>query len=140
MATHSSTLAWRIPWTESLAGLQSMALAKSRTRRSMQALSCTYCAVNAHPVSTGCRERCSASRMEVKETQIYVYTQGCRRGGNPASSHRLKETSDVYALSSEDKGILAVGRLEAGRVRETAFEGGVQFALGKSTPRQRLCD
>ena len=85
-------------------------------------------------------ERCSASRMEVKETQMYVYTQGCRRGGNPASSRRPKEASDVYVLSSEDKGILAVGRLEAGRVRETAFEGGVQFALGKSTPRQRMCD
>ena len=24
MATHSSTLAWRIPWTEELGGLQSM--------------------------------------------------------------------------------------------------------------------
>ena len=26
MATHSSTLAWRIPWTEDLGGLQSMGL------------------------------------------------------------------------------------------------------------------
>ena len=31
METHSSTLAWRIPWTEEPAGLQS---AKSWTRRS----------------------------------------------------------------------------------------------------------
>ena len=31
-ATHSSTLAWRIPWTEEPGGLQSMSLQKSRTR------------------------------------------------------------------------------------------------------------
>ena len=34
MATHSSTLAWRIPWTEEPGGLQSMGVAKSRTRLS----------------------------------------------------------------------------------------------------------
>ena len=33
MATHSSILAWRIPWTEERGGLQSMA-SKSRTRQS----------------------------------------------------------------------------------------------------------
>ena len=31
MATHSSMLAWRIPWTEELGGLQSMGSQKSRT-------------------------------------------------------------------------------------------------------------
>ena len=34
MAPHSSTLAWKIPWTEEPGGLQSMASAKSRTRLS----------------------------------------------------------------------------------------------------------
>ena len=34
MATHSSTLAWRIPWTEEPGRLQSMGVAKSRTRLS----------------------------------------------------------------------------------------------------------
>ena len=34
MAPHSSTLAWRIPWTEEPGGLQSMDLLKSRTRLS----------------------------------------------------------------------------------------------------------
>ena len=29
MATHSSTLAWEIPWTEELGGLQSIGVAKS---------------------------------------------------------------------------------------------------------------
>ena len=29
MATHSSTLAWRIPWTEEPGGLQSMGLQRS---------------------------------------------------------------------------------------------------------------
>ena len=32
MATHSSTLAWRIPWTEEPGGLQSMGSQKSQTR------------------------------------------------------------------------------------------------------------
>ena len=31
MATHSSTLAWIIPWTEEAGGLQSMGLQKSQT-------------------------------------------------------------------------------------------------------------
>ena len=31
MATHSSTLAWRIPWTEKPGGLQSMGLKESDT-------------------------------------------------------------------------------------------------------------
>ena len=34
MATHSSTLAWRIPWTEEPGRLQSMGVAKSRTQLS----------------------------------------------------------------------------------------------------------
>ena len=32
MATHSSTLAWKIPWAEEPGRLQSMGVAKSRTR------------------------------------------------------------------------------------------------------------
>ena len=31
MATHSGTLAWRIPWTEELGGLQSMGSQRSDT-------------------------------------------------------------------------------------------------------------
>ena len=31
MAAHSSILAWRIPWTEELGGLQSRGVAKSQT-------------------------------------------------------------------------------------------------------------
>ena len=31
MATHSSILAWRIPWTEEHGGLQPMGVTKSRT-------------------------------------------------------------------------------------------------------------
>ena len=30
MATHSNVLAWRIPWTEKLGGLQSIALQRGR--------------------------------------------------------------------------------------------------------------
>jgi len=32
MATHSSILAWRIPWTEETGGLQSMGLQSSQTQ------------------------------------------------------------------------------------------------------------
>ena len=32
MALHSSTLAWKIPWTEEPGGLQSMGSLKSKTR------------------------------------------------------------------------------------------------------------
>ena len=34
MATHSSILAWEIPWTEEPGGLQSTGLKKSRTKLS----------------------------------------------------------------------------------------------------------
>ena len=34
MATHSSVLAWRIPWTEEAGGLQSTGVTKSGTRLS----------------------------------------------------------------------------------------------------------
>ena len=34
MATHSSTLAWKIPWAEEPGGLQSMGLRRVRTRLS----------------------------------------------------------------------------------------------------------
>ena len=34
MATHSSVLAWRIPWMEELGGLQSNRVTKSQTRLS----------------------------------------------------------------------------------------------------------
>ena len=37
MATHSSILAWRIPWPEEPGGLQSMGVVKSRTRSSHRA-------------------------------------------------------------------------------------------------------
>ena len=33
MANHSSVLAWEIPWTEELGGLQSLGLQKSQTQQ-----------------------------------------------------------------------------------------------------------
>ena len=42
MATHSSILAWRTPWTEEPSGLQSMGLQKSWTRRRDLAHTYTY--------------------------------------------------------------------------------------------------
>ena len=42
MATHSSILAWRIPWMEELGGLQSNGVTKSRTRLSDFTFTFTY--------------------------------------------------------------------------------------------------
>ena len=44
LATHSSILAWEIPWTEELGKLQSMEWQKSRTQLSDQTTTnpCTY--------------------------------------------------------------------------------------------------
>ena len=36
MSIHSPNLAWEIPWTEELCGLQSMGVTKNQTRLSMQ--------------------------------------------------------------------------------------------------------
>ena len=50
MATHSSTLAWKIPWTEKPGRLQSMGL-QSRTRLS-NFTSLSLCSIS--PVSMSC--------------------------------------------------------------------------------------
>ena len=41
IATHSSILAWRVPWTEKPGGLQSMGVAKSRTGLSDFTFTCS---------------------------------------------------------------------------------------------------
>ena len=42
MATHSSILAWRIPWTEELDGLQSTGHKESDTTERLHSLSLTF--------------------------------------------------------------------------------------------------
>ena len=42
MATHSSVLAWRIPWTEELGGLQSTSCKESDMTSLSLSLSCSY--------------------------------------------------------------------------------------------------
>ena len=42
MATHSSILAWKIPWTEEPGGLQSMGSQKSQTRLSAHTCKTEY--------------------------------------------------------------------------------------------------
>ena len=46
MATHSSILAWRIPWTEEPGRLRSTGVAKSRTRLSYFTLTFTFHSLN----------------------------------------------------------------------------------------------
>ena len=48
MATHSSTLAWKIPWTEKPGRLQSHGVAKSQTR--LSDFTFTFINVNAQEV------------------------------------------------------------------------------------------
>ena len=56
MAPHSSTLAWKIPWTEKPGGLQSMGVAKSRTRLSNFTFTFTLCIsfIQFHSFACGC--------------------------------------------------------------------------------------
>ena len=50
-ATHSSILAWRIPWTEEPGGLQSMGLKKSQTW--LSTCPCVHTHINGYRVSFG---------------------------------------------------------------------------------------
>ena len=47
MATHSSILAWRIPWMEELGGLQSTGLKESDTIERLH-FTFTYCLLSGH--------------------------------------------------------------------------------------------
>ena len=58
MAPHSSTLAWKIPWTEEPGGLQSMELLESDTTERLHfpfSLSCTG-EGNGNPLQCSCLE------------------------------------------------------------------------------------
>ena len=58
MATHSSTLAWKIPWTEEPGGLQSMALLRVGTTEKLYfhfSLSCIR-EGNGNPLQCSCLE------------------------------------------------------------------------------------
>ena len=48
MATHSSIVAWRIPWTEEPGGLQSMEVTKSRTLLSARTHTHTHAHFNVY--------------------------------------------------------------------------------------------
>ena len=52
MATHSSILAWRLPWTEEPAGLQSMGL--QRVRHTVAEANLIWVSGLAHGVRTAC--------------------------------------------------------------------------------------
>ena len=105
-ATHSSTLAWKIPWTEEPGGLQSMG-SQSRTRLSDWlhfhfSLSCTG-EGNGNPLQCSCLEnprdrgawwaaiygvaqsrtrlkRLSSSSSSITNTHINTQTHGCMNG------------------------------------------------------------
>ena len=56
MASHSSTFAWKIPWTEEPGGLQSMGLLElDMTERLHLSLSCTG-EGNGNPLQCSCQE------------------------------------------------------------------------------------
>ena len=56
MATHSSTLAWRIPWTEESGGLLSMGVAQSQTRLKRLSMHACIGEGNGNPLQYSCLE------------------------------------------------------------------------------------
>ena len=76
MAPHSSTLAWKIPWTEEPGGLQSMGLLRSGTTERLHfnfSLSCIG-EGNGNPLHCSCLENPRDGSLV-----------GCRRWGHPES-------------------------------------------------------
>ena len=64
MAPHSSTLAWKIPWTEELGGLQSMGLLESDRTEQLHfhfSLSCVG-EGNGNPLQCSCLENPGAGK------------------------------------------------------------------------------
>ena len=49
METHSSILAWRIPWTEETGGLQSMGSQSQTQLKQLSALTHTQCSLHQEP-------------------------------------------------------------------------------------------
>ena len=56
MAPHSSTLAWRIPWTEEPGGLLSIGVAQSRTRLKRLSMPACIGEGNGNPLQCSCLE------------------------------------------------------------------------------------
>ena len=56
MATHSSILAWRIPWTEETGGLLSMGVTQSQTRLKQLNMNACIGEGNGNPLQCSCLE------------------------------------------------------------------------------------
>ena len=72
MAPHSSTLAWKIPWTEEPGGLWSMGVAKSQTRLSNFTFTFTF---HFHALE---KEMATYSRVLALRIQGWGSLVGCR--------------------------------------------------------------
>ena len=69
MATHSSSFAWKIPWTIETGGLQSWGLQKSRTTLRDWAQASQNCFVNCETLQTN-RMFCPCYQIVVKQMGV----------------------------------------------------------------------
>ena len=101
MAPHSSTLAWKMPWTEEPGGLQSMGVAKSPTRLRDFTFIFHFHAFNEE----------MATHSSILAWRIPGMGEP---GGLPSTgSHRVRhDWSDLAAAAAETEGVDRVGRTE----------------------------
>ena len=101
MATHSSTLAWRIPWTEEPGGLQSMGFEESDTTGRLHfhfSLSCIG-EGNGYPLQCSCLEnpRDGAASWAAISGVTQSWTRLKRLSSSSSTLHR------VWAISEDER-------------------------------------
>ena len=73
MATHSSILAWKIPWTEKPGRLQSMASQRWDTTDHVHACACTCACVHTHTPAKDHKDFCAFNPLNCVHVNICVY-------------------------------------------------------------------
>ena len=126
MAPHSSTLAWKIPWTEEPGRLQSMGLQKVRHN---WATSLSLFTFHFHALEKEMATRSIVLAWRIPGTG--------RPGGLPSmGSHRVgHDWSDLAAADSSPPGSSVHGILQARILVWVA----ISFSRGSSWPRDRTC-
>ena len=120
MTTHSSILAWRIPWTEEPGGLQSMGWAKSQTQ--LKQLS-----VRTHTHTHTHKHANRKTQMNILANPIYSFSD-CF----PLCEVKVKVAQSCLTLC-DPKDCTVHGILQARILEWVAFP----FSRGSSQPRER---
>ena len=126
MAPHSSTFAWKIPWTEEPGGLQSMGLLESDTTERLHfhfSLSCIG-EGNGNPLQCPCLE--NPKDRGAWQAAVYRVTQ---------SRTRLKQLSSSSSSQQESYKLLLV------RLLQLIFWQQLSFVIGEGNgnPLQHSC-